>query len=99
MKNQLISCLGAALMGLTVGTVPASAQAIQLGDGLQINLGRQGSELRPRVSSDGDRVNVEIYEQPNPETRVRISNEGLDVREVQPQSEQRIELSVPLDQN
>lgn len=99
MRNQLISGLGAALVGLTVGTAPAFAQAIQLGDGIQINLGRQRSELRPRISSDGDRVNVEIYEQPKPETRVRISNEGLDVREVQPQPEQRIELSVPLDQN
>jgi hypothetical protein len=103
MKNQLqIRCLSSALVGLTVGltigTAPALAQAIRLGNDIQIDLNRQKSELRPRISSDGDRVNVEIYEQPQPETRVRITNDGFDVREVQPQPEQRLELSVPLDQ-
>ena len=99
MKSLLkIGFLGAALIGSTVGTTPALAQAIQLGDGIQINSGRQGSELRPRITSNGDRVNVGVYEQPKPETRIRISNEGVDIREAQPQPEQRLELSVPLDQ-
>lgn len=99
MKSLLkTSFLCAALMGLAVGATPAFAQAIQLGNGIQINSGRQESELRPRITSDGDRVNVEVYEQPKPETRIRISDEGLDIREVQPQPEQRLNLLVPLDQ-
>ena len=98
MKNALkLGCLGAALTSLLLlDAAPTFAQEVQLGDGVRIDLDDDDSELRPRVSSDGDRVNVEVYEQPEPETRIRLSDEQIDVRQFDPPPEERLDLSIPL---
>ncbi|HEY9642895.1 MAG TPA: hypothetical protein V6C57_20570 [Coleofasciculaceae cyanobacterium] len=99
-RNSKFGFLGTALVGLMMlSATPAFAQEIQLGNGLRVDLDRDHSQLRPSISSDGNRVNIGIYQQPEPETRVRISNDGFDVREVQPQPQQRVNLSLPLNQN
>ncbi|MBI4780694.1 MAG: hypothetical protein HY785_05165 [Oscillatoriophycideae cyanobacterium NC_groundwater_1537_Pr4_S-0.65um_50_18] len=98
MKTALkLSCLGAALTGLLLlDAAPIFAQEIQLGDSVRFDLDNDNSELRPRVSTDGDRVNLEVYEQPEPETRIRLSDEQIDIRQVEPPPEERLDLSIPL---
>ncbi|HEY9626788.1 MAG TPA: hypothetical protein V6C84_05765 [Coleofasciculaceae cyanobacterium] len=98
MKTALkLSCLSAALTGLLLlDAAPTFAQEIQLGDGIRFDLDDDDSELRPRVSSDGDRVNLEVYEQPEPETRIRLSDEQVDIRQIDPPPEERLDLSIPL---
>lgn len=95
MKRSLISI---ATLGLVVlGAMPALAQAIQLGDDIRIDLDRDRPDIQPRISSDGDRLDVEIYEEPRPATEIRIDDDGFAIEQTEPEPEQRLDLSVPLE--
>jgi hypothetical protein len=96
LKHSLfgLSALGFVL----VGALPASAQAIRLGDGFEVDLNTpRGREVQPRISSDGDRVNVEIYERPEPQTEIRIDEGQVEIRRTEQEPRQRLDLSVPVD--
>jgi hypothetical protein len=80
------------------GAVPASAQAIRLGDSFEVDLTTpRQREVQPRISSDGDRVNVEIYERPEPQTEIRINEGQVEIQRREQPLRQRLDLSVPVD--
>jgi hypothetical protein len=93
-----IVSMAVATISLIIAT-PALAQIIQLGDDIRLDLSDDNErEIRPRISSDGDRLNLEVYEQEKPETEIRLSDDGLEIRETQPLPRQRLDLSIPLDE-
>ncbi|WP_416674290.1 hypothetical protein [Egbenema bharatensis] len=80
------------------GAVPASAQAIRLGDGFEVDLTTpRRREVQPRISSDGDRVNVEIYERPEPQTEIRINENQVEIQRREQPPRQRLDLSIPVE--
>ena len=82
--------------GITLATaLPSAAQEINLG-GFRIDLDEDESQLRPRISTDGDRLNLEIIEQPEPETQIRFDSQGLTIERVQEPASEVLDLSVPL---
>lgn len=82
--------------GITLATaLPSVAQEINLG-GFRIDLDEDESQLRPRISTDGDRLNLEIIEQPEPETQIRLDSQGLTIERVQEPAREVLDLSVPL---
>lgn len=90
--------LGAAAIA-TLGFVsapPASALEIDL-NGSEIDLDDDDSDIRPRVSTDGDRLDVEVYEDPEPETRIDIGDDGVTLEQEQRRDRELIELSVPVE--
>lgn len=79
-----------------LSTIPASAQAIRLGNDLELDLTTpREREVQPRVSSDGDRVNVEVYERPAPQTEIRVEGEEFEIRRTEQEPQQRLRLSIP----
>ena len=74
---------------------PSVAQIIDLG-GFRIDLNEDESQIRPRISTDGDRLNLEIIEQPEPETQIRFDDQGLTIERVQEPAREVLDLSVPL---
>ncbi|MEM9120123.1 MAG: hypothetical protein AAGD09_19890 [Cyanobacteria bacterium P01_F01_bin.56] len=87
----LVATVGISL----ISTLPVTAQIIDLG-GFRINLDEEESEIRPRLSTDGDRLNLEIIEQPEPETQIRFDGEGITIERVQEPAREIFDLSVPL---
>ncbi|MGD1942586.1 MAG: hypothetical protein ACFB0G_14860 [Leptolyngbyaceae cyanobacterium] len=82
--------------GIVLGTaLPSAAQEINLG-GFQIDLDEDESQLRPRISTDGDRLNLQLIEQPEPETQIRLDGQGLTIERVQEPAREVLDLSVPL---
>ncbi|NEQ45158.1 MAG: hypothetical protein F6K00_16990 [Leptolyngbya sp. SIOISBB] len=82
--------------GITLTTTsPSAAQIIDLG-GFRIDLDEDESQLRPRISTDGDRLNLEIIEQPEPETQIRLDGQGLTIERVQEPAREVLDFSVPL---
>ena len=82
--------------GITLATaLPSAAQEINLG-GFRIDLDEDESQLRPRISTDGDRLNLQIIEQPEPETQIRLDGQGLTIERVQEPAREVLDLSVPL---
>lgn len=53
-------------------------------------------ELRPNLSTDGERLNIQIEEQPRPETRFRLREDGVEIRQEQPEPRGRLTPTVPL---
>ncbi|HEY9619251.1 MAG TPA: hypothetical protein V6C78_02735 [Crinalium sp.] len=99
MKHELtFSLLSTMVVGLLlVSVTPASAQTVRLGDGVRVDLDdHHDTRVRPRVSSDGERLNLELEEQREPETEIRLDNGRVDVRQVEQPPRQRVDLSVPL---
>jgi hypothetical protein len=91
------SLFGLSALGLVlVGALPASAQAIRLGDDLEVDLTTpREREVQPRVTSDGDRVNVEVYERPAPQTEIRVDQGQFEIRRTEQEPQQRLNLSIP----
>jgi hypothetical protein len=79
-----------------LGTVPAFAQAIRLGNDLEVDLTTpREREVQPQVSSDGEQVNVEVYERPAPQTEIRVEGEEFEIRRTEQEPQQRLRLSIP----
>lgn len=89
-----------AIAGLAIVlATPSSALEIDLG-GSQVDLSEdseEDSELQPRISTDGEQIEVEVYEQPEPETEVRIEDGGITIEEEQEPAQELIDLSVPVE--
>ena len=75
---------------------PTPALEIDLG-GSEIDLDDDDSDIRPRVSTDGDQLDVEVYEDPDPETRIDIGDDGVTIEQEERRDRELIELSVPVD--
>ncbi|HSM84478.1 MAG TPA: hypothetical protein VLS96_22515, partial [Nodosilinea sp.] len=93
-----LAVAGATVLGTTVlGAAPATAQVFEIGDGIEFDLREnRDPELRPRISTDGNQLNIQLEEQPQPETRFRFDGEGLEIRQEQPAPQERLNLTVPL---
>ncbi|MEA5509878.1 hypothetical protein VB715_08890 [Crocosphaera sp. UHCC 0190] len=90
-------CLGSS-MWLAVS--PVKAQIIELGDGVRVDLSNdRHRRTNVRVIEDNGRLNVGIEEQRRPQTRVRLfggdGSPAIDVRQEQPEPEERVRLSLP----
>ncbi len=92
--------IASAIVGIAIVlATPSSALEIDLG-GAEVDLSEdseEDSELQPRVSTDGHQVDVEVYEQPEPETEVRIKDDGITIEEEQEPPQEIIDLSVPVE--
>ncbi|MEM9769255.1 MAG: hypothetical protein AAF892_15445 [Cyanobacteria bacterium P01_D01_bin.71] len=75
--------------------LPSAAQEIDLG-GFRIDLDEDESEIRPRISTDGEQIRLEVIEQPEPETQIRFDGAGLTIERTQEPARQVLDLSLPL---
>lgn len=83
---------------LAVLNIPeAKALEFQINDNLQIDLDRDRTEIQPRFSTDGEQLNLELYEQPQPETQIEIDDNGVQIEQEQAPPTERLDLSIPLD--
>lgn len=87
---------GLALFGIAA---PVAALEIRLGEDGSANVrtGGDDREVRPRVSVENNRLNVDILSQPEPETEVNVSDDGLQIRRTRRPPERIIDFSVPLE--
>jgi septum formation topological specificity factor MinE len=78
---------------------PSEAQALefQINDTLQIDLDRDRTEIQPRLSTDGEQLNLELYEQPQPETQVEINENSVEIEQEQDPAVERLDLSIPIE--
>jgi hypothetical protein len=79
-------------------SLPVLGQEIQLGDDTNVDLDEDETELKPSLSTDGDRVNIQVEEQPKPETQIELNDDGVEVREEREPARERLDLSVPVDE-
>lgn len=94
------SLLSLAVLGVAaLNTSPAAiAQIVELGDQVEFDLGgNRDPELRPRLSTDGNQLNIQIEEQPQPETRFRFDGNRIELRQEQPAPRERLNLTVPIE--
>ena len=95
------SLLGLAFIGTAVlGASPAMAQVFELGDQVELDLRQnRNPELRPSISTDGNQLNIQIEEQPRPETRFRFDGDRVELRQERPEPQQRLNLTVPIEED
>ncbi|MEO1132719.1 MAG: hypothetical protein AAFX40_08445 [Cyanobacteria bacterium J06639_1] len=79
----------------------ALAQAIQLGDAIEFDLSEPEIEREYRINTEGDELDVEVYEREEPRTEIQLFDDGgspgIDVRRTQPEPEKRLDFSLPID--
>jgi hypothetical protein len=94
------SLLGIAIVGAAVlGASPAMAQIFEVGDQIQLDLRENRQpEVRPNISTDGNQLNIQLEEQPRPETRFRVNENGVEIRQEQPAPRERLNLTVPINE-
>jgi hypothetical protein len=93
------SLLGLAFIGTAVlGASPAMAQIFEFGDGIEFDLRQnRNPEVRPSLSTDGNQLNIQLEEQPRPETRFRFDGNSVELRQEQPEPRNRLNLTVPIE--
>lgn len=99
MNRLTKSMFGLAVVGTTVlGATSAMAQIFEIGDQVEFDLrDNRDSELRPRLSTDGNQLNIQLEEQPQPETRFRFDGDRIELRQEQPAPRERLNLTVPIE--
>lgn len=102
MKSLSYLAVTASLV-LAGAIAPLAATALEVrldrNGGVNLRLDNDRREVRPRVSLDGDRVNVGITSEPEPETEVNISEGALEIRRTRRPAESLGEFSIPLNRN
>jgi hypothetical protein len=93
------SLLGLAVVGTTVlGATSAMAQIFEISDQVEFDLrDSRDPELRPNLSVDDGQFNIQLEEQPRPETRIRFDEGRVEFRQEQPDPRERLNLTVPLE--
>lgn len=94
-----------ALKLFTVTLFLAGAVAPLTTEAVEVRLGRDGDvnlrldrdrrEVKPRVSVDNNRVNVDVVSEPEPETEVDFSDGNLEIRRTRQPAESIGEFSIP----
>lgn len=99
MKNRnLFYLVTPAIAGFAIViSTPSSALEIEVGESDLDLSGEEATEVQPQVSTDGENVNFEVYERPEPETEIIIRDGLINVEREQEPSEQIIDLSVPVE--
>ncbi|MBW4458902.1 MAG: hypothetical protein KME47_01455 [Nodosilinea sp. WJT8-NPBG4] len=89
----------AVLSVAALNTSPAAiAQIVELSDQVEFDFGGdRDPELRPRLSTDGNQLNIQFEEQPQPETRFRFDDDRIELRQEQPAPRERLNLTVPIE--
>ena len=64
---------------------------------IEIDLNDDDSEIRPRISTDGDQLDIQVYEKPEPETRIEFREDGFLIEQEQKPPQELFELSIPVD--
>lgn len=101
MNRVTESLLGLAVIGTTVlGATSAMAQTFEIGDQVEFDLQEnRDPQLRPNLSVDDGQLNIQFEEQPRPETRIRLGEDGVEFRQEQPEPRERLNLTVPLEED
>jgi len=97
-----------AVGGALLAPIAANAQAIRLGspNGFGFGVRNDNYYNAPRrtnfrVNTRDGRLNLEIERQREPQTQINLFNDngrpGIDIRQVQPEPDQRFQLSAPLE--
>lgn len=93
------SLVGALLMSLLLA-LPAFAQTIKFGEGIEFDLSEPEKETEYRVSTEDGKLDFEVYEREEPRTEIQLLNEdgspGFNVRRTQAEPERKLDLSVPI---
>lgn len=76
---------------------PVAALELQFGDDFGVDLDKDKTRVIPNISTDGNRLNIQLEEQKKPETQIRFNdNGGIQIRRKYYQPKERLNLSVPL---
>ena len=102
MKTPSIWAVTAAMV--LVGAIsPMAAEAFEVrldrDGGVNLRLDRDRRDIEPRVSLDGDRVNVDVVSEPEPETEVDFSDGDLEIRRTRRPAKSIGEFSIPFNRN
>ncbi|MEA5450006.1 hypothetical protein VB780_15605 [Leptolyngbya sp. CCNP1308] len=101
MNRLTKSLLGLAVVGTAVlGATSATAQIFEIGDQAEFDLrDNRNPELRPNLSVDDGQLNIQLEEQPRPETRIRFDEGRVEFRQERPEPRERLNLTVPLEED
>lgn len=74
--------------------IPTTAQA-----GVNLNFGGEREGVQPRISTDGENLNLELEERRRPETQVEIRDGGVNIEQTRPEPDSILNITTPLNED